>query len=67
MFYRMADLVPPVAALCLLFLLLGFLLGRGPGKAKEKRRWYKVPGALCLTYDQQNPLNRPEKRTDGWN
>lgn len=63
---NLTEFAPFVAALCLMFMALGYLLGRGPATEKGKRRWYKVPGQMCLPYDPQNPLNVPVERTDGW-
>ena len=55
--YRLTDILPMVAGLCLMFLFLGYLIGRGPKKREKKRLYTSIPGKLCVGYDPSNPVN----------
>ena len=66
MFILFSDYVWVSEAFCLGALVIGYLLGRLPRTRKAPRRWYKVPPAMRMPYDPENPLNSPVKRTDGW-
>ena len=64
--YRLTDLLPLIAALCIAFLALGYLLGRRPKKQEKKRLYTSIPGKLCVGYNPANPSNGRANRTDGW-
>ena len=64
--YRLIDLLPLIAALCIGFLVLGYLIGVKPEKREKKRLYTSIPGKLCVGYNPANPINGRANRTDGW-
>lgn len=64
--FTLEELVVMALAAAMLFIALGYLLGRWPAKAQKRFIRYNTPGEMRLPYDPNNPLNAPGKRTDGW-